>query len=224
MPKTLIRFGRSVERLVGSDVHPGEWHLVLLFFLNLFLLLTAYYVLKVIREPLILMGGGAVSRSYARGLQAGLLFAVIPAYSWLANRVEPARLVKWIYGVFVVCLVAFYALGQVGVSIGFAFFVWLGIFSTLSIAQFWSLANDIMTESEGKRLFPIIAAGGTVGGILGAQITSSCCWPRGCSPRAWRSRTRATVPASATASGCRTVRRKRVTHGVASRCWWPTST
>ncbi len=172
MPKTLIRFGRSVERLVGSDVHPGEWHLVLLFFLNLFLLLTAYYVLKVIREPLILMGGGAVSRSYARGLQAGLLFAVIPAYSWLANRVEPARLVKWIYGVFVVCLVAFYALGQVGVSIGFAFFVWLGIFSTLSIAQFWSLANDIMTESEGKRLFPIIAAGGTVGGILGAQIAA----------------------------------------------------
>ena len=92
---------RSIERLVGSDVHDGEWHLVLLFFANLFLLLTAYYILKVIREPLILLGGGAVSRSYARGMQAGLLFLVIPAYSALANRVEPARLVKWIFGVFV---------------------------------------------------------------------------------------------------------------------------
>jgi len=172
MPPTLRRLGRSIESLVGSDVHDGEWPLVLLFFANLFLLLTAYYILKVIREPLILMGGGAVSRSYARGLQAGLLFLVIPAYSALANRVEPARLVKWIFGVFVVCLSVFFLLGNLGVPLGFAFFVWLGIFSTLSIAQFWSLANDIMTEGEGKRLFPLIAAGGTVGGILGAQIAA----------------------------------------------------
>ena len=146
--------------------------MVLLFFANLFLLLTAYYILKVIREPLILLGGGAVSRSYARGMQAGLLFLVIPIYSALANRVEPARLVKWIFGVFVLCLAVFFAVGSAGVPVGFAFFVWLGIFSTLSIAQFWSLANDIMTESEGKRLFPIIAAGGTIGGILGAQIAA----------------------------------------------------
>jgi AAA family ATP:ADP antiporter len=172
MSPRLRRFERSVEALVGSDVHEGEWHLVLLFFVNLFLLLTAYYILKVIREPLILLGGGAVSRSYARGAQAGLLFAVIPAYSALANRTEPAHLVKWIFGVFVGCLATFFALGELGVSIGFQFFVWLGIFSTLSIAQFWSLANDIMTEGEGKRLFPIIAAGGTVGGILGAQIAA----------------------------------------------------
>src|SRR6185436_18654354 len=89
MAPALRKLGRSIERLVGSDVHPGEWHMVLLFFINLFLLLTAYYILKVIREPLILMGGGAVSRSYARGMQAGLLFLVIPAYSVLANRVEP---------------------------------------------------------------------------------------------------------------------------------------
>ena len=72
-------------------------------------LLTAYYILKVIREPLILQGGGAVKRSYPRGMQAGLLFLAIPAYSALANRVEPARLVKWI----------------LGAPIGFAFFVWL---------------------------------------------------------------------------------------------------
>jgi len=169
----LRRAGRAAERLVGSDVHEGEWPLVLLFFLNLFLLLTAYYILKVIREPLILlMGGGAVSRSYARGAQAGLLVLVIPAYSILANRIEPARLVKWIMASFVVALALFFLLGLAGVNLGFAFFVWLGIFSTLSIAQFWSLANDVMTEAEGRRLFPMIAAGGTVGGILGAQIAA----------------------------------------------------
>src|SRR6187200_3741862 len=98
MPRAFRRIGRGIERLVGSDVHDGEWHLVLLFFENMFLLLTAYYILKVIREPLILQGGGAVKRSYARGMQAGLLFLAVPAYSALANRVEPARLVKWILG------------------------------------------------------------------------------------------------------------------------------
>ncbi|HEY8926102.1 MAG TPA: translocase, partial [Polyangia bacterium] len=172
MSKTLRSVGRGIERLVGSDLHEGEWHLVLLFFANLFLLLTAYYILKVVREPLILLGGGAVSRSYARGMQAGLLFLVIPAYGWMANRVEPAKLVKWIFGSFVASLGLFYALGRLGISIGFPFFVWLGIFSTFSIAQFWSLANDVMTEEEGKRLFPLIAAGGTIGGIVGAQVAA----------------------------------------------------
>ena len=66
-PTLARRAGLGIERVVGSDVHEGEWRLVVLFFANLFLLLTAYYILKVIREPLILLGGGAVRRSYARG-------------------------------------------------------------------------------------------------------------------------------------------------------------
>jgi len=168
----LKRIARSVERLVGSDVHPGEWRLVMAFFINLFLLLTAYYILKVVREPLILLGGGAVSRSYARGLQAGVLALVIPAYSVLANRMEPDHLVKWVVGFFVVTLVVFFALARAGLAMGFAFFVWLGIFSTLSIAQFWSLATDLLSEEDGKRLFPLVAAGGTIGGIAGAQIAA----------------------------------------------------
>ncbi|HXK19272.1 MAG TPA: Npt1/Npt2 family nucleotide transporter [Polyangiaceae bacterium] len=161
-----------MERLVGAEVRPGEWHLVLLFFANLFLLLAAYYILKVIREPLILLEGGAVERSYARGLQAVLLLLLVPAYGLLANRFEPAKLVKWIMGVFVLCVGVFVFLGQLGVHVGFAFFVWLGIFSTVAIAQFWSLATDVMTEAEGKRLFPMVAAGGTLGGIFGAQIAA----------------------------------------------------
>lgn len=172
MPALLRRVERYLERLVGAEVRAGEWRIVLLFFANLFLLLTAYYILKVIREPLILLEGGAVERSYARGLQAGLLLVLIPGYGLLANRFEPSRLVKWIMGVFVVCVGAFVTLGRLGVPVGFAFFVWLGIFSTLSIAQFWSLATDVMSEADGKRLFPMVAAGGTLGGIFGSQIAA----------------------------------------------------
>jgi AAA family ATP:ADP antiporter len=159
-------------RVVGADVREGEWKLVVLLSANLFLLLTAYYILKVVREPLILVRGTAVHRSYARGLEAGLLLFLIPAYSSLANRFEPARLVKWITAVFVVSLGGFFVAKRAGLAIGFTFFVWLGIFSTLSIAQLWSIANDVMTESEGRRLFPLVAVGGTAGGILGAQLAA----------------------------------------------------
>src|SRR4249920_2171527 len=110
MRRVLQRVSRTVERLVGAEVRPGEWHLVLLFFANLFLLLAAYYILKVIREPLILLGGGAVRRNYARGVQAGLLALLVPLYGALANRYEPARLVKWIMGLFAMCLMVFFAL------------------------------------------------------------------------------------------------------------------
>ena len=139
---------------------------------GLFLLLTAYYILKVIREPLILASSGAVSRSYARAVQAGLLMAAIPLYSALANRIAPSRLVQYVFLFFVASLLAFCGLGQAGADIGFAFFVWLGIFSTMSIAQFWSLGNDLLNEAEGERLFPLIAVGGTLGALAGAQIAA----------------------------------------------------
>jgi AAA family ATP:ADP antiporter len=166
------RISTWFARVVGADVHESEWKLVILFFANLFLLLTAYYILKVVREPLILLGGSAIQRSYARGLQAGLLVVIIPTYSFLANRIEPARLVKWITATFVLSLGLFFLARRAGANVGFSFFVWLGIFSTLSIAQFWSIANDVMTESQGKRLFPLVAVGGTAGGILGAQFAA----------------------------------------------------
>lgn len=172
MPPALQLARRTVQRVVGSEVREGEWRLVLLFFANLFLLLGAYYILKVIREPLILLEGGAVERSEARALQAVLLLFFVPAYGLLSDRFEPAKLVKWVMGACVACVAVFVALAQAGVKVGFAFFVWLGIFSTVAIAQFWSLASDVLTEREGRRLFPLVAVGGTLGGIGGAQLAA----------------------------------------------------
>ena len=72
-----------VLRLFG-DVRPGEAMTVLLLTANVFLLLTAYYLLKVAREPLILLGGGAEVKSYAAVGQSILLVLVANVYGWLA--------------------------------------------------------------------------------------------------------------------------------------------
>jgi AAA family ATP:ADP antiporter len=55
-------------------------------------------------------------------------------------------------------------------TIGPIYFVWLGIFNVMVIAQFWSFANDIYNPEEGKRLFPMIMAGQNIGAAFGFSI------------------------------------------------------
>src|SRR5690242_2030750 len=75
---------------------------------NMFVLLTCYYVLKVLREPLILLGGGAELKAYASAGQTLLLLGVVPAFGWLSGRVNRVRLLTTMQAIFIGCLVAFY--------------------------------------------------------------------------------------------------------------------
>jgi AAA family ATP:ADP antiporter len=153
-----------------ADVRPGEAPTALLLTLNIFLLLTAYYLLKVAREPLILVEGGAEVKSYAAVGQSILLVGVSAVYGWLAARVKRMALIAWVTAFFFFNLLAFAAVGSRGVHVGVTFFLWVGIFNLTIIAQFWSFAADIYTEDQGKRLFSIIGVGSSVGAVAGAGI------------------------------------------------------
>jgi len=143
---------------------------VLLLTLNVFLLLTAYYLLKVAREPLILLGAGAEVKSYASVGQSVLLVFVASFYGWLSARVGRIALLSSVTLFFAVNLGVFWALGTRGVSLGVPFFLWVGIFNTVTIAQFWSFAAETYTEEQGKRLFPIVGIGSSIGAVGGATI------------------------------------------------------
>jgi AAA family ATP:ADP antiporter len=158
-----------------SKVHPGEGLVAVLMLACVFLILTSYYLMKTAREGLILAGGtfglrGDELKTYANGAMAVLLVGIVPAYGMLANRVRRIRLINVSYAVVMVCLLGFFALGRLGVPIGLAFFIWIGLVSVFLIAQFWSYANDLYTEEQGKRLFAIIATGGSLGAIFGPRI------------------------------------------------------
>ena len=88
MQTTLTPRPGLFHRLLGifGDVRPGEGGTVLLMSLNIFLLLVAYYVLKTVREPLILMAGGAQLKSYAAAAQALTLIVYVPLYGWAASK------------------------------------------------------------------------------------------------------------------------------------------
>jgi AAA family ATP:ADP antiporter len=160
------------RRLLGAlaPVKRDELATVVILTVNVFVLLTCYYLLKVLREPMILLGGGAELKAYASAGQALLLLGVVPAFSWLSSRVDRVRLLTTMQLIFIGCLVAFYALAHARAPIGLAFYLWLGIFNILVVSNFWSFANDLYNEEQGKRLFAIIGVGASVGAILGAFV------------------------------------------------------
>ncbi len=163
-----------LDRLLGTfaDVRAGEGMTALLLMLNIFVLLAAYYLLKTIREPLILsVPGGAEVKSYSAAATAGLLILLVPLYSAFASRVSRVRLINGVTLFFIACLVAFFALSQAGVPVGVAFFIWVGIFSLMVIAQLWAFANDLYTVEQGQRLFAIVGIGASLGAIAGSFVT-----------------------------------------------------
>jgi AAA family ATP:ADP antiporter len=143
---------------------------ILLLSLSMFLLLVTYYVLKTVREALILTQGGAEVKSYSAFAQALLLLFLVPAYSALASRVKRVTLMSWITLIFVTNLLVFFVLDLAGVRIGIMFFIWLGIFSVVLVSQFWVFANDLYTEAQGNRIFPVLGLAGAVGALAGSEI------------------------------------------------------
>src|SRR3954451_24351777 len=113
------RWSRFVAAFL--PVQRGELTTVVLLPINVFVLLPCYYILKVVREPLILLGGGAELKAYASAGQTILLLGVVPAFGLLASKVSRLRLLTIIQLFFAGCLALFYVLAEAKAPIGLAF-------------------------------------------------------------------------------------------------------
>ena len=164
---------------IFTDVKAGEGVTALLLALNVFLILMAYYVLKPVREALVLGEGSAELKSYLAAGQVAVLSLVVPYYGRLVARFRRMQLINIVTLFFIACPVAFYLLAQLGVPLAIVFFIWIGIFSLMVIAQFWSFANDIYNKEEGERLFPIVGFGASLGAVGGARIADQLIEPIG---------------------------------------------
>jgi AAA family ATP:ADP antiporter len=164
-----------LDRLLSlvADVRAGEGAGALLLAANVFVLLGFYYILKTVRESLILSEGGAEVKSYAAAGQALLLLAFVPMYGAIASRVDRVRLINGVTLFFASHLVIFYLLGTAGLRVGVAFFLWIGIFNLVVIAQFWAFANDVYSSERGRRLFPVVGVGSLLGAWIGAEAASA---------------------------------------------------
>ncbi len=157
-----------------TEVRHGEAVTALLMTANVFFLLSAYYVLKPLREDLILaMKSGAENKAYMSGLIALFLFGLVPAYGILVDRLPRIKLVIGVSLAFALQLLLFR--GAIAVpswqdKLGLVFFLWVGIFNVMVVAQFWGYANDLYDKEQGDRLFPMVAIGASVGAAVGSKL------------------------------------------------------
>jgi len=162
--------GSWATRLLSpiAEVKAAEVTSVLLMTLMMFVVLAAYYLLKTAREVFILSEGGAEVKSYSSAGQALLLLVLVPAYGAFASRVNRVQLVQWVTLFFVANIGLFLLALGAGLKVGIPYFLWVGIFNVMVIAQFWAFANDLYTPEQGKRLFPLIGVGASLGAWLGS--------------------------------------------------------
>lgn len=162
--------GGKLRRLLR--VEPGEWHGLLWAFGYFFLLLASYYVLRPVRTEMGIQTG--VQRlPWLMTATFLVMLAIQPIFGWLIARVPRAVLLPAIYVFFIANLLGFHALFEAGVQapwLAKTFFVWLSVFNLFVVSVFWSFMADVFSAPQGKRLFAVIAAGGSLGAIVGAGV------------------------------------------------------
>ena len=137
--------------------------------LMFFLLFTGYFMLRPVRETMGIAGGVENLQWLFTATFVGTLIA-LPLFGWIASTVRRRRILPWTYAFFALNLVAF-AAGFVrdpeNVWTARTFYVWLSVFNLLAISLAWSVLADLLPTSQAKRLFAMIAAGASAGGLTG---------------------------------------------------------
>jgi AAA family ATP:ADP antiporter len=173
----------AIVRLVG--LKPGELFAVAWSFVYFFSLLSAYYMLRSIREAMAIVSGTQNIPWLFTGTFVGMVFATL-AFGWVTSRFSRKQFLPWVYYFFVFNILVFFAAFTYSqrnnldmVWIARAFFVWLSVFNYFVVSVFWSFMADIYSKEQGRRLFGIISAGGSAGAILGPLTTGLLVVPLG---------------------------------------------
>ena len=108
--------------------------------------------------------------------------ATIPLFGWITSRFPRRQFLPYVYLFFIVMLLLFYSLmeGQTAPAyVARVFFIWTSVFNLFVISVFWSFMTDLYSNSQARRLFGFIAAGGTVGALTGPALVAILIQPLG---------------------------------------------
>ena len=172
------------ERISGLfNLRRGELASVLVAGLFFFCILTALMMLRPARDALGMERGIDSIRWLFIGT-AVVTLLVNPLFGWLVSRFKRLQFISATYGFFALSLVGFWALllfapGAVGARSGQVFYVWFSVFNLFVTMVFWALLADRFSSEQGKRLFALIAVGGTLGAIFGPWLASRLAEPLG---------------------------------------------
>lgn len=159
---------------IVSNVEGHEIKAVVGSFLFVIVLMSAYYILRPVRDAMASDWTDA-EVSWLWTLNFFISTAVVALYGVLVSRFRLRLLVPSIYAIFALTFLSFYALASTMADrtlVDKSFYVWVSVFSLFHISVFWSFMSDLFSKEQAGRLFGIIAAGASVGGLVGPSIPS----------------------------------------------------
>lgn len=157
----------------ATGIHHAERSAVGWAFAYFFCLLCGYYILRSVRDEMGIQGGVENLQWVFTGTFLVML-AAVPAFGTAVARIPRARLIPVVYGFFIANILVFYLLLEATDNtrpIAGAFFIWTSVFNLFVVSVFWSFMADIFSNPQAKRLFGIIAAGGSAGALAGPSLT-----------------------------------------------------
>jgi AAA family ATP:ADP antiporter len=157
-----------------SKIKEREIKAVIFSFLFVVVLMTAYYILRPVRDAMASDWTDA-EVSLLWTLNFFISAGIVALYGAAVSKFRFRLLVPTMYGIFALSFVIFYFLGSISedrILIDKAFYVWVSVFSLFHISIFWSFMSELFTKEQSGRLFGIIAAGASIGGLIGPSITA----------------------------------------------------
>jgi AAA family ATP:ADP antiporter len=168
-----------LKRLV--KVEPEEVCALLWAFSYFFALLCAYYIVRPMRDEMGIAGGVEHLQWLFTGTFLAML-AAVPLFGWITSRYPRKTFLPLVYFFFIASLLIFFGLFRSGLThvwVARAFFIWTSVFNLFIVSVFWSFMADLFNDSQAKRLFGFIAAGGTAGALAGPALTATLAIPLG---------------------------------------------
>ncbi len=164
-----------LARLLGryASVDPHETPAVAAAFALFYCVLGGYFAVRPVRETIgTMLGSDRVSDLWV--LTSIGAVAIVPLYGWLVGRVRRSVLLPAIYAGVAVSLVGcglLFRLRPDDLAVRAFFYVWISVLNLMLVSVFWSFLLELFTSPQVKRLFGVIAAGGTLGALTGPVIT-----------------------------------------------------
>ena len=156
-------------------VKPGELRALVWSFIYFFALLCSYYIIRPMRDEMGIAGGVDQLQWMFTGTFLVML-AAVPLFGWVTKKFPVRRFLPYVYYFFIAVLILFFALFKSDLThayIARAFFIWVSVFNLFIVSVFWSFMTDIFSDEQAKRLFGVIAAGGTAGALTGPVATAT---------------------------------------------------
>ncbi len=166
-PHLLARLMKS-----ASKIEPNELRSVLLSFLFVFTLMSAWYILRPVRDAMA-SDWTDTELSFLWNINFFVSIAVVAVYGFAVSHLKFKHLVPSVYAFFGLSFVVFYFAASGSddrVLVDKVFYVWVSVFSLFHVSVFWSFMSDLFTKEQSNRLFAFIAAGSSAGALVGPLI------------------------------------------------------